>query len=609
MHRYRSHTCGELRAADVDTEVRLSGWLHNRRNLGGILFMDLRDHYGLVQLVVRPDTAANEALSSLTKETVVRVDGRVIARGADNVNPDLPTGDVEVEASAVEVLGAADPLPFTVFPEDNVNEERRLEYRFLDLRRERMHRNIILRSKVIAALRAKMTALGFNELATPILSATSPEGARDFLVPSRLHAGKFYALPQAPQQFKQLLMIAGFDRYFQIAPCFRDEDARADRSPGEFYQLDVEMSFVEQEDVFQVIEKVMTDLFNELGDGREVTSPFPRIPFREAMLKYGSDKPDLRARLELVDVSHVFAGSGFKAFADKHVRALAVPDTGEQPRKFFDQLGEYAVEQGAKGLAWVRVGEDGKLTGPIAKFLTEDDVAKLVAEVGGKPGTSIFFGAGDFDDVSKIMGAVRVEAAKRAGHFEENVYRFCWVVDFPMFEKNEDTGAIEFSHNPFSMPQGGLEALRTKDPLDILAWQYDIVCNGTELSSGAIRNHEPEVMYEAFGIAGYSQQEVEREFGGMLRAFKFGAPPHGGIAPGVDRIVMLLADEPNIRETIAFPLNGNAQDLLMGAPSEVDEARLRELHLSLRKPAPAKQAAAKDAKGVEPQAQPAKPVK
>ncbi|WP_254393007.1 aspartate--tRNA ligase [Streptomyces buecherae] len=614
MHRYRSHTCGELRAADVDTEVRLSGWLHNRRNLGGILFIDLRDHYGVVQLVVRPDTAANEALSSLTKETVVRVDGRVIARGADNVNPDLPTGDIEVEVGAVEVLGAADPLPFTVFPEDNVNEERRLEYRFLDLRRERMHRNIILRSKVIAALRAKMTALGFNELATPILSATSPEGARDFLVPSRLHAGKFYALPQAPQQFKQLLMIAGFDRYFQIAPCFRDEDARADRSPGEFYQLDVEMSFVEQEDVFQVIEKVMTDLFNELGDGREVTSPFPRIPFREAMLKYGSDKPDLRARLELVDVSHVFAGSGFKAFADKHVRALAVPDTGEQPRKFFDQLGEYAVEQGAKGLAWVRIGEDGKLTGPIAKFLNQDDVAKLVAEVGGKAGTSIFFGAGDFDEVSKIMGAVRVEAAKRAGHFEENVYRFCWVVDFPMFEKNEDTGAIEFSHNPFSMPQGGLEALRTKDPLDILAWQYDIVCNGTELSSGAIRNHEPEVMYEAFGIAGYSQEEVEREFGGMLRAFKFGAPPHGGIAPGVDRIVMLLADEPNIRETIAFPLNGNAQDLLMGAPSEVDEARLRELHLSLRKPAPAKQAAAKEPKagepkGAEPQAHPAKPVK
>ncbi|HCA84337.1 MAG TPA: aspartate--tRNA ligase [Streptomyces sp.] len=584
MHRYRSHTCGELRAADVDADVRLSGWLHNRRNLGGILFIDLRDHYGVVQLVVRPGTPPYEALSGITKETVVRVDGTVLARGADNVNPDLPTGEVEVEVTEVEVLGAAEPLPFTINADDGVNEERRLEYRFLDLRRERMHRNVLLRTAVISSIRRRMTDLGFNEMATPILSATSPEGARDFLVPSRLHAGRFYALPQAPQQFKQLLMIAGFDRYFQIAPCFRDEDARADRSPGEFYQLDVEMSFVEQEDVFQVIEKVMTDLFTEFGQGREVTSPFPRIPFREAMLKYGNDKPDLRARLELVDVSQIFAGSGFKAFADKHVRALAVPDTADQPRKFFDQMGEFAALQGAKGLAWVRIGEDSKLTGPIAKFLTEDDVAQLIAEVGGKPGTAVFFGAGEFDEVSKIMGPVRVEAAKRTGHFEENVFRFCWIVDFPMFEKDEETGKIEFSHNPFSMPQGGLDALRTKDPLDILAWQYDIVCNGTELSSGAIRNHEPEIMYEAFEIAGYSKDEVEREFGGMLRAFQFGAPPHGGIAPGVDRIVMLLADEPNIRETIAFPLNGNAQDLLMGAPSEVEEARLRELHLSIRKP-------------------------
>ncbi|MGK5732772.1 aspartate--tRNA ligase [Streptomyces sp. URMC 124] len=584
MHRYRSHTCGELRAADVDTDVRLSGWLHNRRDLGGILFIDLRDHHGLVQLVARPGTPANEALSHLTKETVVRIDGKVVSRGADNINPELPTGEIEVEVSAVEVLGAAEPLPFTINAEDGVNEERRLEYRFLDLRRERMHSNIMLRSAVIASIREKMTNLGFNEMATPILSATSPEGARDFLVPSRLHAGKFYALPQAPQQFKQLLMIAGFDRYFQIAPCFRDEDARADRSPGEFYQLDVEMSFVEQEDVFQVIEKVMTDLFEEFGNGRHVTSPFPRIPFREAMLKYGSDKPDLRAKLELVDVSDVFEGSEFKAFAGKHVRALAVPATGDQPRKFFDGLGEYAVEQGAKGLAWVRVGEGNALTGPIAKFLTEENVKALAERLGLEPGHAIFFGAGEFDEVSKIMGAVRVEAAKRAGQFEENVFRFCWIVDFPMFEKNEDTGQIEFSHNPFSMPQGGLEALNTMDPLDILAWQYDIVCNGTELSSGAIRNHEPDVMYKAFEIAGYSKEEVEKEFGGMLRAFKFGAPPHGGIAPGVDRIVMLLADEPNIRETIAFPLNGNAQDLLMGAPSEVDEARLKELHLSIRKP-------------------------
>ncbi|MET8679820.1 aspartate--tRNA ligase [Streptomyces sp. NPDC004647] len=587
MHRYRSHTCGELRAADVGADVRLSGWLHNRRNLGGILFIDLRDHYGLVQLVVRPDTPAYEALSGITKETVVRVDGTVLARGADNVNPELPTGEIETEVTEVEVLGAADALPFTVYPEDGVNEERRLEYRFLDLRRERMHRNIMLRSAVISAIRQKMTAQGFNEMATPILSATSPEGARDFLVPSRLHAGKFYALPQAPQQFKQLLMIAGFDRYFQIAPCFRDEDARADRSPGEFYQLDVEMSFVEQEDVFQVIEKVMTELFEEFGGGRHVTSPFPRIPFREAIVKYGTDKPDLRAQLELADVSHLFADSGFKAFAGKHVRALAVPDTADQPRKFFDQMGEFAVEQGAQGLAWIRIGEGNKLTGPIAKFLTESDAEKLVAEVGGKPGTAVFFGAGEFDDVSKIMSAVRVEAARRAGHFEENVFRFCWIVDFPMFERNEETGQVEFSHNPFSMPQGGLEALRTKDPLDILAWQYDIVCNGVELSSGAIRNHEPEVMYEAFRIAGYDKEVVEREFGGMLRAFHFGAPPHGGIAPGVDRIVMLLADEPNIRETISFPLNGNAQDLLMGAPSEVDEARLKELHIAISK-APAK---------------------
>ncbi|AUH44976.1 aspartate--tRNA ligase [Streptomyces sp. CMB-StM0423] len=586
MHRYRSHTCGELRASDVGSDVRLSGWLHNRRDLGGILFIDLRDHYGIVQLVARPGTPANEALAHLTKETVVRIDGKVVSRGADNVNPELPTGEIEIEVGDVEVLGAAGQIPFTINAEDGVGEERRLEYRFLDLRRERMHRNIMLRTAVVTAIRQKMTALGFNELTTPILSATSPEGARDFLVPSRLHPGTFYALPQAPQQFKQLLMMAGFDRYFQIAPCFRDEDARADRSPGEFYQLDMEMSFVEQEDVFAVIEKVMTELFEEFGDGRHVTSPFPRVPYREAMVKYGSDKPDLRAELELSDVTDVFAGSEFKAFAGKHVRALPVPAVQDQPRKFFDALGDFAVEQGAKGLAWVRVGEGGALSGPIAKFLTEENVRVLTERLGLEAGHAVFFGAGGTDEVSKIMGAVRVEAAKRAGRFAEGVFRFCWIVDFPMFDKDEDTGAIEFSHNPFSMPQGGIEALETKDPLDVLAYQYDIVCNGVELSSGAIRNHEPEVMFKAFGIAGYSKDEVEREFGGMLRAFRFGAPPHGGIAPGIDRIVMLLADEPNIRETIAFPLNGNAQDLLMGAPSEVDEARLRELHIALRKPQP-----------------------
>ncbi|MGW5782651.1 aspartate--tRNA ligase [Streptomyces sp. NPDC003757] len=586
MHRYRSHTCGELRSSDVGTDVRLSGWLHNRRDLGGILFIDLRDHYGITQLVARPGTEAYEALDKLTKESTVRVDGKVVSRGAENINPDLPTGEIEVEVGEVELLGAAQPLPFTINTEDGVNEERRLEYRFLDLRRERMHRNIMLRTSVISSIRSKMVALGFNEMATPILTATSPEGARDFVVPSRLHAGRFYALPQAPQQFKQLLMISGFDRYFQIAPCFRDEDARADRSPGEFYQLDVEMSFVEQEDVFQPVERLMTELFEEFGNGRHVTSPFPRIPFREAMLKYGSDKPDLRAQLELVDITDVFEGSEFKAFAGKHVRALPVPDVAAQPRKFFDQLGDYAVSQGAKGLAWVRVGEDGKLSGPIAKFLTEENVAELTKRLSLAAGHAVFFGAGEFDEVSKIMGAVRVEAARRAGHFEENVFRFCWIVDFPMYEKDEETGKIDFSHNPFSMPQGGMDALQNQDPLDILAWQYDIVCNGVELSSGAIRNHEPEIMLKAFEIAGYDAETVEREFAGMLRAFRFGAPPHGGIAPGVDRIVMLLADEPNIRETIAFPLNGNAQDLMMGAPTELDESRLRELHLTVRKPQP-----------------------
>ncbi|WP_327324909.1 aspartate--tRNA ligase [Streptomyces sp. NBC_01210] len=584
MHRYRSHTCGELRASDVSADVRLSGWLHNRRDLGGILFIDLRDHYGITQLVARPGTPAYEALDKINKESVVRVDGKVVSRGAENINPELPTGEVEVEVSSVELLGAAQQLPFQINADDGVGEERRLEYRFLDLRRERMHRNIMLRTAVISAIRHKMTALGFNEMATPILTATSPEGARDFVVPSRLNPGKFYALPQAPQQFKQLLMISGFDRYFQIAPCFRDEDARADRSPGEFYQLDVEMSFVEQEDVFQPIEKLMTELFEEFGGGRHVTSPFPRIPFREAMVKYGNDKPDLRAQLELVDISDVFEGSEFKAFAGKHVRALPVPDTAGQSRKFFDGLGDFAVEHGAKGLAWVRVGEDGSLTGPIAKFLTEENIKVLTERLSLAPGHAIFFGAGEFDEVSKIMGAVRVEAAKRAGHFEEGVFRFCWIVDFPMYEKDEETGKIDFSHNPFSMPQGGLEALETQDPLDILGWQYDIVCNGVELSSGAIRNHEPEIMFKAFEIAGYSKETVEHEFSGMLRAFQFGAPPHGGIAPGVDRIVMLLADEPNIRETIAFPLNGNAQDLMMGAPTELDESRLRELNIALRKP-------------------------
>lgn len=591
MHRYRSHTCGELRASDSGKEVRLSGWLHNRRNLGGVLFVDLRDHYGIVQLVSRQGDAVFEALSGMRKETVICVSGTVAARGPGNVNTDLPTGDIEIEVSDIEVLGTCDPLPFSVFPEDPVSERERLTYRFLDLRRTQMHNNIMLRSAVVRSLREKLTAQGFTDLQTPIMSATSPEGARDYLVPSRLYPGKFYALPQAPQQFKQLLMVAGFDRYFQIAPCFRDEDSRADRSPGEFYQLDIEMSFVEQADVFNLVETVLTDLFREFAPDWETTSPYPHITFRDALLRYGTDKPDLRARLELVDVSDVFAASTFRAFAGKHVRALPVPHVGDQPRSFFDQMEEFAVSRGAKGLAWVRIEHDGRLTGPIAKFLTEDEVQRLIGEVKGAPGTAVFFSAGEPRDVDKIMADVRVEAAQRTGQFDRNVYRFCWIVDFPMYEL-DDNGMVQFSHNPFSMPQGGLRALETQDPVDILAWQYDIVCNGVELSSGAIRNHSPEVMYKAFEIVGYTPDQVEREFGGMLRAFQFGAPPHAGIAPGVDRIVMLLADQPNIREIIAFPLNQNAQDLLMGAPTEISPERLAELHLKIDKRPPRQSGAA-----------------
>jgi len=585
MHRYRSHTCGELRSNDVGKGVRLSGWLHNRRNLGGVLFVDLRDHYGIVQLVARPDNPIYETLTGLRKETVISVGGPVVARSEGNVNPDLPTGEIEIEVTEVEVLGTADPLPFPVFPEDPVSEERRLTYRFLDLRRSHMHRNIMLRAAVVRVIREKMIAQGFTEFQTPILSATSPEGARDYLVPSRIYPGKFYALPQAPQQFKQLLMVSGFDRYFQIAPCFRDEDSRSDRSPGEFYQLDLEMSFVEQEDVFAVVESVITEIFQEFRPDQETTSPFPRIPFREALLRYGTDKPDLRVKLELVDVSGIFATSGFRAFAGKHVRALAVPGTADQPRSFFDQMEAIAVAKGARGLAWMRLGDDGKFTGPVAKFLSEEETKQLIAAVDAAPGTAVFLNSGDVELVDKVMAEVRVEAGQRTGHAETGAFRFCWIVDFPMYEKDDD-GNIAFSHNPFSMPQGGMEALTTMDPLDILAWQYDIVCNGVELSSGAIRNHSPEIMYKAFEHAGYTKEQVEHEFGGMLRAFHMGAPPHGGIAPGIDRIVMLLADQPNIREIIAFPLNQNAQDLLMGAPSDVSEARLKELHLRVDLPKP-----------------------
>lgn len=582
---YRTHTCGQLRAGDAGSSATLSGWLHNRRDHGGVLFLDLRDNYGLTQVVVRPDSPLFEPLSSLPKESVVRISGQVVPRAGGNVNPELATGEIELIAGELEVLGECDQLPFQVAGLEKTSEDLRLTYRFLDLRREGLHRNVLLRSAIISRLRELMNAQGFTEFQTPILSAPSPEGARDFLVPSRLHPGSFYALPQAPQQFKQLLMMSGFDRYFQIAPCFRDEDSRADRSPGEFYQLDVEMSFVEQDDVFVVIEQVMTQLFTQFANGRAVSSPFPRIPFREALLAYGSDKPDLRSPLKMLDVTTIFADTQFRAFAGKQVRALPVPGCQDQPRKFFDAMEALAKEQGAGGLAWVKVGEDGQsVTGSVAKFLSEAESEQLIAATKAEPGTGIFLGAGEPEQVGTWMAPVRIEAAKRTGVFEENVFRFCWVVDFPMYERDDD-GKIGFSHNPFSMPQGGMEALTSKDPLEILAWQYDIVCNGIELSSGAIRNHRPDIMLKAFEIAGYSAAEVEQRFGGMLRALRFGAPPHGGIAPGVDRIAMLLAEVPNIREVIAFPLNQQAQDLLMGAPAPATEQHLRELHLQLKLPA------------------------
>ncbi|MBV9730908.1 MAG: aspartate--tRNA ligase [Pseudonocardiales bacterium] len=578
MHRYRTHTCGQLTRADVGDQVRLSGWLHNRRDLGGLLFVDLRDHYGVVQLVARPDSPVFEQLARMSKETVIRVDGSVLARRAENINPDLPTGEVEVEVADFEVLGTCADLPFTVFPEEPVSEELRLTYRFLDLRRQRMHSHVMLRARVVAALRQKMNALGFTEFQTPILASSSPEGARDFLVPSRLYPGKFFALPQAPQQFKQLLMVAGFDRYFQIAPCFRDEDSRADRSPGEFYQLDLEMSFVEQEEIFAVVEQVLFELFTDFAPGRDVVFPFPCIAYRDAILLYGTDKPDLRVPLQIVDVSQVFSVGAFKAFAGKRVHAISVPGLADRPRSFFDKVEQFAVGQGAKGLAWLKVDDDLSFSGPIAKFVGEVR-DQLLAETKSEPGSAMFLYAADtLDALNRVMAPVRVEVGRRAGLFDERAYRFCWIVDFPMYERAED-GSVEFSHNPFSMPQGGLDALNTMDPLDILAWQYDIVCNGLELSSGAIRNHRPDVMYRAFEIAGYSREDVEEKFGGMLRALSLGAPPHGGIAPGIDRIVMLLADEPNIRETIAFPLNQNAQDLMMGAPGAVSDKQLADVHV------------------------------
>jgi aspartyl-tRNA synthetase len=589
MHLYRSHTCAQLRSSNTGETVRLSGWVHRKRDHGNLVFIDVRDHYGITQVVLDNDSPAFAVANTLRSECVITVTGTVLARSAATVNADLPTGEIELAASEIVLQSAAGDLPLPVFGETDYPEDIRLRYRFLDLRRERLHRNIVLRSNVISSLRRRMIDQGFTEFQTPILTASSPEGARDYLVPSRVHPGKFYALPQAPQMFKQLLMVAGFDRYFQIAPCFRDEDARADRSPGEFYQLDFEMSFVTQDDVFAAIEPVLAGVFQEFGKGRTVTqTPFPRIAYKESMLKYGNDKPDLRNPLIIQDVTEHFRGGGFGIFArmidtGAVVRAVAAPGAGARPRSFFDGMNEWARAEGWPGLGYINFKE-GDAAGPIAKNLGEDRVKAIVAAMNLGPNDGIFFACDKELKAAKLAGLARTKVAEDLNLIEPDVFKFCWIVDFPMFEYDEDAKHVAFSHNPFSMPQGEMDALLTKDPLDILAYQYDIVCNGIELSSGAIRNHKPEIMYKAFEIAGYGPEVVDDKFGGMISAFKLGAPPHGGSAPGVDRIVMLLADEPNIREVITFPMNQKAEDLMMNAPSEVSMKQLRELSIRVVNP-------------------------
>ncbi|MBC7136700.1 MAG: aspartate--tRNA ligase [Oceanibaculum nanhaiense] len=580
MHRYRTHTCAQLRAENVGDTIRLSGWVHRKRDHGQLVFVDLRDHYGITQCVIDTDSPVFQTVETVRPESVVIVTGRVVKRDAETINPKLPTGDIEVRVDSFEVESAADVLPLQVAGDEDAGEETRLRYRFLDLRRERIHQNILLRSRVIASIRNRMVDQGFVEFQTPILTASSPEGARDFLVPSRLHPGKFYALPQAPQQFKQLVMISGFDRYFQIAPCFRDEDSRADRSPGEFYQLDLEMSFVEQEDVFAAVEPVLAGVFREFSDW-SVPDQFPRIPFAEALLKYGSDKPDLRNPLIISDVTDIFADTDFAVFRKNIekgavVRAIPGPNCGS--RAVCDRMNSWAQSMGAPGMGYIMFAE-GEGRGPIAKFLSPEKLADLKQRTGLGDGDAVFFACDKPLKAAQLAGQARTKLGQDLDLLEKNVFRLCWIVDFPMFEMDEQTGKIEFSHNPFSMPQGGKEALETMDPLDILAFQYDVVCNGVELSSGAIRNHRPDIMKKAFEIAGYSEAVVEAKFPALWNAFHYGAPPHGGIAPGIDRIVMLLADEPNIREVILFPMNQKAEDLLMGAPSEVTPEQLRELHI------------------------------
>ena len=589
MHPYRSHTCGALRAADSGQTARLSGWVHAKRDHGGLLFIDLRDHYGITQCVFAAGSPVFAQAEALRPESVVTVTGAVVAREEGTLNPKLPTGEIELRVADLVLQSPSDVLPMQVAGEEKFPEDIRLRYRFIDLRREKLHRNMMLRSNVITSIRRRMIEAGFMEYQTPILTASSPEGARDFLVPARMHPGKFYALPQAPQQFKQLLMVAGFDRYFQIAPCFRDEASRADRSPGEFYQLDFEMSYVTQEDVFATIEPVIAGVFNEFGEGRAVTpTPFPQIPYDRAMLEYGSDKPDLRNPLRIADVTAQYAGSGFGLFAriaasGGIVRAVPAPGAAAQPRSFFDKLNDWARAEGQGGLGYIVYDADGP-KGPIARNLEPERAEAIRSACGLNAGDAVFFVGGKQDVAEKFAGVVRNRIADELDLSEKGAFRFCWITDFPMFEVNEETKQIDFSHNPFSMPQGGLEALNTRDPLTIKAYQYDIVCNGIELSSGAIRNHRPDIMLKAFAIAGYKPEEVEARFGGMLNAFRYGAPPHGGSAPGIDRIVMMLADEPNIREVILFPLNQGGEDLLMGAPAEVSPARLKELSLRIDLP-------------------------